>query len=150
MDLEGASRFGAPLLLQSRPEGADQRLDAGVDVGAIEGGEAGVEGGLEGVEGRCLLDRPVAAGELPVAADHARDRVAGAEFGLLDHRGPQSGSGTAVVAAWLKRRVPMRLMRNRLPQFGSGQATSASLVIQSLAWLGRCLAARSGSTAASE
>ena len=133
MDPEGAGRFGAAPLRQPGPEGADQGLDAGVDVGAVEGGEAGVEGGREGVEGRLLVDRTVAAGELPVAADHARDRIAGAEFGVFDHRVSEPGSGTAVVAAWLKRRVPMRLMRSRLPQFGSGQATSASLVIQSLA-----------------
>ena len=35
-------------------------------------------------------------------------------------------------------------MRNRLGQFGSGQATSASEVIQSFGWVSRCLAASIG------
>ena len=41
-----------------------------------------------------------------------------------------TGSGTAVVSAWLKLRRPSRVMRQRVGQCGSGQATSASLVIQ--------------------
>ena len=60
------------------------------------------------------------------------------------------GMGTAVVCAWENRRLPVRTMRRRLEQFGSGQAISASLVIQSLGWLSRCLAAIRGSTAAME
>ena len=41
-------------------------------------------------------------------------------------------------------------MRSLLGQFGSGQAISASVDIQSFGCVGRCFAARSGSTAASE
>ncbi len=41
-------------------------------------------------------------------------------------------------------------MRKRVGQFGSGQATSASLVIQSLGSLARCFAGSRGSSAASE
>ena len=40
----------------------------------------------------------------------------------------------------------MRVMRKRVGQFGSGQATSASVVIQSLGCVMRCLAGSSGST----
>ena len=55
-----------------------------------------------------------------------------------------------MVRAWLNVRLPSRVMRSREPQLGSGQAISASVVIQSFLWVGRCLAASSGSTAASE
>ena len=41
-------------------------------------------------------------------------------------------------------------MRKRVGQCGSGQATSASVLIQSLGCVGRCLAGSSGSSAASE
>ena len=52
-----------------------------------------------------------------------------------------AASGTAVVSAWLKRRLPGRVMRKpRRCNSGSGQATSASVVIQSLGSVGRCLA----------
>ena len=55
-----------------------------------------------------------------------------------------------MVSAWRNTRRPIRVMRKRDGQWGSGQATSASLVIQSLPWLGRCFAGSSGNTAASE
>ncbi len=41
-------------------------------------------------------------------------------------------------------------MRKRVGQFGSGQATSASVLIQSFGCVARCLAGSSGSSAASE
>ena len=53
-------------------------------------------------------------------------------------------SGTAVVSEWRKVRVPTRLIRNVEPQFGSMQATSASVVIQSFGWVMRCLAGSKG------
>ena len=60
------------------PEVADQLLDAGVDVGAIERRDPGVD---ERVPCRRTaafsIDRAVTAGELPAALDHARDRIAG-------------------------------------------------------------------------
>jgi hypothetical protein len=53
---------------------------------------------------------------------------------------------------WLceKRRFCRRVMRNRVGQWGSGQAISLSVLIQSCGWLERCLAASSGKTAASD
>ena len=42
---------------------------------------------------------------------------------------------------WRKVRRPVRVMRKRAPQFGSGQAMSVSVVIQSWSSVGRCLAA---------
>ena len=47
-------------------------------------------------------------------------------------------------------RLPSRVMRKRVGQFGSGQATSASVLIQSFGWVARCLAGNSGNSAASE
>jgi hypothetical protein len=61
-----------------------------------------------------------------------------------------AGNGTALVSAWRKRRLPVRTIRSRVGQFGSGQATSASVLIQSNASVTRCFAASSGSSAASE
>ena len=59
--------------------GADQLLDAGVDVGAIEGEDAGLVVGDQMLDRRLPVDRPVAAGELPAAADDPRDLVAGTQ-----------------------------------------------------------------------
>ncbi len=131
-------------------EVADHRLDAGIDVGAVEGDDAGFGEGLHVGDRGGAVDGAMAAGELPAAADDARDSVVGREVETL-HQGAHSGfgSGTAVVAAWEKRRRPRRLILSRDGQFGSGQAISASLVIQSFGCVGRCLAASSGSTEAS-
>src|SRR5687767_8403076 len=149
MDLDAVQRLLPALVAVARPELADQFLDAGIDVGAVEGGDAGIGEGHH-VTGRIVADgRAVAAGQLPAAADHARDVIAGRERDALHGRYALE-IGTAVVAAWLNLRRPRRRMRNRVEQLGSGHATSASLVIQSLAWVGRCLAGSSGSTAARE
>ena len=86
MDLQRAGGLDTPPGREPRPEGADQRLDAGVDVGTVEGGEAGVERRLHRVERLGLGDRAMAAGELPVAADDSGDRVAGPELNRVDHR----------------------------------------------------------------
>ena len=48
--LSGRRRLGAARSREPRAEGADQLLDAGIDVGAVEGGDAGVERGDEIVE----------------------------------------------------------------------------------------------------
>ena len=61
-----------------------------------------------------------------------------------------ASSRTAVVSLCRKTRLAIRVILSRLGQFGSGQAISASLVIQSLASVGRCLAARNGRTEAIE
>ena len=63
---------------------------------------------------------------------------------------PVVGDPLCVVAGWLKVRLPSRVLRKRVGQCGSGQATSASVLIQSLACVGRCLAGSKGSSAASE
>lgn len=55
---------------------------------------------------------------------------------------------TTVVSARLKVRFPVRTIRSTDAQLGSGHATRASEVIQSLACVTRCLAASSGRTEA--
>ena len=60
---------------KARTHLAVKLLDPGIDVGAIEGEDAGVEGGDEIVERCGAIDRPMAAGELPAAADDAGDRI---------------------------------------------------------------------------
>ena len=108
----------------------------------------GIDEGRDVAHRAFAIDLAVAAGELPAAAHDARDAVAGRELDASRssavrqrHRG---GLGVAEL------RLPSRVMRKRVGQFGSGQATSASLVIQSLGSVARCLAGSSGSSAASE
>ena len=60
-------------------EFADQLLDAGIDVGAVESGDAGLEERHEVLDGGRAVDGAVAAGELPAAAYDAGDLVAGAK-----------------------------------------------------------------------
>ncbi len=91
--LEGARRLGSAPCDEPCPEGADQGLDPGVDIGAIEGRQPGVERRLQGVERLLLADGAVAAGELPIAADDARDGIAGADLSLFDHRRHQRAEG---------------------------------------------------------
>ena len=149
LDAGAGGRAVTPLDLGARR--AEQFLDAGVDVGAIEGEDAGFAERDEVVDGRRAIDSAVPAGKLPPAADDARDFVARAERDGGDGHGlPFGGSGTAVTAAWLNVRVPVREMRKREAQFGSGQATSASVDIQSFGCVCRCFAGRSGRSAARE
>jgi hypothetical protein len=56
----------------------------------------------------------------------------------------------AVTCERVKRRRPVRVMRKRVGQFGSGQATSASVDIQSFGSVTRCLAGSKGNNAANE
>ena len=65
----------------------------------------------------------------------------------LDLELERDGNGTTVVSALLKVRSPVRTMRRRLGQCGSGHAISASVVIQSCGDATRCFAASKGSTA---
>src|SRR5215213_10406746 len=116
-------------------KGADHLLDARVDVRAVERGDACVDEGGH-VTNRFLgIDVAVPAGELPAALQETGDAVTGREFGGLDgHREcPSCGrSGTAVTSECRNIRFPSLVIRKRDGQFGSGQATSASVDIQSL------------------
>ena len=134
MHAQAVRRLGAARRDEPRPHRAIELLDAGIDVGAVESEDAGVESGDEIVDGAFPIDRAMAAGELPAAADDARNRVSGGKFVGFDdsgHSAPRVARGTAVVSLWRKRLSPILTMRSLLWQFGSGQAISASVVIQS-------------------
>jgi hypothetical protein len=154
VDLDPGDRRRAPTRPQAAQELADQRLDAGVDVGAIEGCDAGLDELPHVLEGCLAVHRAMAAGELPAPLDDAGDRVTGGErgAGLVEgHRRTRRrrGSGTADTSAWRNERFLSRTMRKIAPQRGSGHATSLSVLIQSFGWVGRCFAGSSGSNAAS-
>jgi len=92
----GAAQIGDP-----RTERAEQLLDAGIDVGAIERRDAGVERGDEIVDRGLAIDRSMSARELPTAANDAGDFVIRAKLDPRDigHFGAAPGSGVAVVSA---------------------------------------------------
>ena len=73
--LDARERFLAAQIAVAQAEAADQLLDAGVDVGAVEGGDAGVGEGDHVGDRIVALHRAVAGGELPAAADDARNLV---------------------------------------------------------------------------
>src|SRR6185503_19076675 len=98
----------------ARIELAVDRFDTGVDVGAVDCVQAGIDEGRDVAHRTFAVDLAVAAGELPAAAHDARDAVSGRELDRLDHG--RSGNCTAVVSAWLKLRLPSRVMRKRVGQ----------------------------------
>src|SRR5207302_5116684 len=57
-------------------EGTNQCLDAGVDVGAVEGRDAGLDEPRHVFHRLLGIDCAVAAGQVPAALDEARHRVA--------------------------------------------------------------------------
>ena len=129
-------------------------LDAGVDVSTIHRVEPGCEKRGHVSNGAVALNRAMITSELPATTDDAGDAVAGCERDCFNsggsHHDRPGGNGTAVVSLCLNRRLPSRVMRKRVGQCGSGQATSASVLIQSAGCVTRCLAGSSGSSAASE
>jgi hypothetical protein len=135
-----------------RTECANQVLDTGVDVSTIKGEDAGFARRREIGHSRLPLDCAMSTRQLPAATDDAGYAVTGPQLEDLQRLQDQAFfvSGTAVVSAWLKPRVAIREIRSLLGQLGSGQATSASVDIQSLAWVARCFAASKGRTEASE
>src|SRR5580658_9192152 len=126
-------------------EGADQLLHAGVDVGAVESRDAGFDEHGHVLDGLLRIDRAVVAGEMPASFDDPGEGVAVGKGIARYHRESCVGRGTAVVSDRLKYRRAVRVIRNRVGQFGSGQATSASEVIQSFGSVTRCLAGNRGS-----
>jgi len=89
VDLHPARQFGMGLA-----EVADQGLDAGIDVGAVEGGHAGFDEGGHVGDRPVAVDVAVAAGQMPAALDDARDLVPGASVmrGTLTRQAPESAS----------------------------------------------------------
>src|SRR5258708_6391483 len=131
-------------------ETADQTLDAGIDIRTVEGGDPRVD------ERRHVLSRligiylPVITGEVPAAFDDPRNRIIAGQGNPGNHLGFSPAREVAVTCERSKRRRPVRLMRKRVGQFGSGQATSASVDIQSFGSVMRCLAGSRGNNAANE
>jgi hypothetical protein len=151
VDAQPRQGFDTPLVAQVAAELPVELLDTRIDIGAVEGGDAGVESRQQVPDRLLAIDCTMTAGELPATANDARDLVARREAATLHGQAPPDcGRRTAVVAACEKRRLPSRTIRSLLEQLGSGQATSLSDVIQSLRWVGRCFAASSGRTAAME
>ena len=136
------------------PKLANQGFHADVVVGTVKGGEPGFDKGGHVANGLGLVDLAVAARQVPAAFDQSGRKVGWSQLGGGNAHGffewscGDVAKGSAVTAAWLNCRVPQRLMTKRALQFGSGQATRASVLIQSLGWQGRCLAGKMGSSAA--
>jgi len=131
-------------------EVADQLLDTRVDVGAIEGGDSRLDEARHILVCPRRLDGAMPTRELPATLDDARDGISRREGDPRDaHDGEgDAGIGTTVTSPCRKVRTPVRMMRKRPPQCGSGQATSASVVIQSAGAVRRCFAGSNGSNAA--
>ena len=84
-------RAPAPLA-QISDEGADHLLDAGIDIGTVESGDARIQKGFHIRDRRCAIHRAMIPGELPTALDHAGDRMIGAQMRGLDAHGLVSSS----------------------------------------------------------
>src|SRR5260370_21124890 len=132
------------------PEPADQTLDAGIYVRTVEGGDPRVD------ERRHVLLRlfgiyvPMITGEVPAALDDARNCIIAGQGDPGNHVGFSPAGEVAVTYERVKRRRPVRVMRKGVGHFGSGQATSASVDIQSFGSQTHSSAGQIGNTAATE
>src|SRR5262249_32153956 len=126
-------------------------LDAGIDVGDVERRDAGLGEGAHVLDGGGAVDRAVPARKVPATLPDARDLEPGRDRRALDAHAPPFffGSGTAGTSPWRKVRCPVRRMRKRAPQLGSGQAMRSSVLIQSLGWVSRWRAGKCGRRPAS-
>ncbi len=82
--LHAGESLGAVAVRISSPKFTDQLLHARIDVGAVEGEDAGLTEGRKIGDGRVSIDRAVATGELPATANNPRNFISGAklkEFG---------------------------------------------------------------------
>src|SRR4029453_4235887 len=93
-------RLRAVLFSIGRLEFADDLLDAGIDVGAVKGRYAGFGRGDQVGDRGALVDGAMAAGQLPAAANDARDLIAWPQGEMLH------GSSLGLVE-WNRRRLGM-------------------------------------------
>ena len=99
MHLDAPERLAAAQIGIAHSEPADQLLDSGVDVGAVERGDARIGKGDQVADRILAGRRAVAARQLPAAAYDARDfvirRKPDSLHGRLSHRAapPWSGRG---------------------------------------------------------
>ena len=70
------------------PKLADQFLDPGVDVGAVEGGDPCLDEGGHVSNGVVAVDGPMSPGQMPSALDQTRDLVAGLDGEPFDAHAP--------------------------------------------------------------
>src|SRR5258708_12883648 len=122
-------------------ETADQTLDAGIYVRTVEGCDPRVD------ERRHVLLRsfgiyvPMITGEMPAAFDDPRNCIIAGQGDPGNHVGFSPAGEVAVTSERVKRRRPMRGIRKRVGQVGSGQATPPPVAIQSFGSGRACLAA---------
>ena len=131
-------------------ETADQTFDAGIDIRTVEGSDPRVDEACHVLLRLVGIDVPMIAGEVPAAFDDPRNRIIAGQGNPGNHLGFSPAREVAVTCERSKRRRPVRVMRKRVGQFGSGQATSASVDIQSFGSVMRCLAGSKGNNAANE
>ncbi len=131
-------------------ETADQFFDASINVGAVEGGDPRLDEGGHVGKRLATINGAVVAGQMPAPLDDPGYIVVCGQRAAGNRHSKLSGSTTAVVSARRKARRAPRVIRNRVGQLGSGQATSASLLIQSRGAVSLCLAGSKGSKAARE
>ena len=89
---EVGNEFGMNLhLLRVRrvraAETADQKFDAGIDVGAVEGGDPGVDERRHVLSRLLGIDGPMITGEVPAAFDDPRNRVVAGQGDPRNHVG---------------------------------------------------------------
>ena len=75
MHLDPVQRLRPAKLAVACAKTADEFLDAGIDVGAVEGGDTGVREGDHVGDGIVAAQAAVAGSHLPAAADNPRDLV---------------------------------------------------------------------------
>ena len=83
VDADARQGLCPALIAIGETKAADQFLDAGVDIRAVEGGDPGIGEGDHVRDGLVAIHRPVPAGQLPATADDAGDVVAGRDCDAL-------------------------------------------------------------------
>ncbi len=91
VDSDFLKRPEASALGVGAAEGTHDVLDTGIDVRTIEGGDAGIGRGDQVLDRVGAVDGTVPAGELPAAAQHARNVVVVGQTEAL-HASPRSKS----------------------------------------------------------
>src|ERR1700737_2243410 len=131
-------------------ETANQKFYARINVRAVEGGDPRVDERGHVLSRLTGIDDPMITGKVPAAFDDPRNCIIAGHGDSRNHVGFSPAREVAVTCDRVKRRRPVRVIRKRVGQFGSGQATSASVDIQSFGSVMRCLAGSNGNNAAKE
>ncbi len=131
--------------------GSEEFLHSQIDVGAVKRAETRIDQPKKAAYGSVFIGSfgSVSVRKLPEPVDDSTHRIPGRQFAAFGHEPlpvpPASpGNGTRVTSPCRKVLRLVRAIRNRPPQFGSGQAITVSVVIQSLGAVSRCLAGSRG------